>query len=58
MYFAIMLPGRATLMVHSRPLVGWNTAVGLEVSISVLVFDAGRCVPLGTALTSERRFRF
>jgi len=31
-YFAIMLPGRATLRVWVRPGPGWKTAVGLEVS--------------------------
>jgi hypothetical protein len=58
-YLAIILPGRATLTVHSRPLVGWNTAVGLEVSIS-LVFEGGggRRVAVGSVLASDRRFRF
>jgi hypothetical protein len=59
MYLAMMLPGNATLTVHSRPLVGWNTAVGFEVSTSVVMFEGGgRCVPFGTALTSDRLFRF
>jgi hypothetical protein len=32
LYFAIMLPGRATLSVLVRPPVGRYIAVGLEVS--------------------------
>ena len=39
MYLAIMLPGNATLTVHSRPLVGWKMAVGREVSTTVSVLD-------------------
>jgi hypothetical protein len=31
-YFAMILPGRATLTVQSRPCLGSNTAVGFEVS--------------------------
>lgn len=37
-YFAIMLPGRATLKVHCRPPCGLKTAVGLDVS-AMLPFD-------------------
>lgn len=36
-YFAMMLPGRATLTVYGLPLDGLKTAVGLEVSGAVYV---------------------
>ena len=53
-YFAIMLPGNATLTVQSRPFVGWKMAVGLVVSTS-----AGAGVDgIGAAFASDRRFRF
>ncbi len=52
---AIILPGRATLTVHSLPLVGLKTAVGFVVSSSAAPFDV---VPLGRAFASDWRFRF
>ena len=60
--FAIMLPGSATLKVHSRPLVGLKTAVGLEVSSTT----GNLGVPFGTTLggfcmfcfASDNRLRF
>lgn len=64
MYLAIILPGSAMLTVHSLPSVGWNIAVGLEVSISVVFEEEGRCmplvplVPLGAFLASDWRLRF
>jgi hypothetical protein len=60
-----MLPGSATLTVHSRPLVGWNTAVGFEVSIAEESLDTVECpvgeglsAPLECTCDSDRRFRF
>lgn len=53
-YLEIMLPGRATLTVQSRPLVGLKIAVGLEVSIAAVVFG----VTFGEDLASAWRFRF
>lgn len=52
-----MLPGSATLTVHSLPFVGWNTAVGFEVSTTAGLF-VPLGVPFGIALASDRRFRF
>lgn len=57
-YFAIILPGNATLTVHSLPLVGWNIAVGLVVSTSAWRLDSTFGVPLGTGFESAWRFRF
>lgn len=63
-YLAIMLPGNATLTVHSRPLVGWKMAVGREVSTAVGVldeegpFEAEWELSLGCALASDWRLRF
>jgi hypothetical protein len=58
-YFEIMLPGRATLTVHSLPFVGVNTAVGFVVSISTCgVEEVLVEVPLEVALASASRFRF
>jgi hypothetical protein len=54
-YLAIILPGNATLTVHSLPFVGWKTAVGLEVSTAA---GAVEVVPLGIVFASDRRFRF
>jgi hypothetical protein len=54
-YLAIILPGNATLTVHSLPFVGWKTAVGLEVSTAAGAFEV---VPLGIVFASDRRFRF
>lgn len=48
-YFAMILPGSATLNVHCRPPPGLKTALGLEVS-TVIPFD----VPLRSCLS----FRF
>jgi hypothetical protein len=56
-YLDIILPGKATLTVHSLPLEGWNTAVGFEVSIEV-VGGASFNVPLVAGLASVWRFRF
>ncbi len=50
-YFAIILPGNATLTVQSRPFVGLNTAVGLEVSRAT-------GSPLVFSFASLLRFRF
>ena len=65
MYLAIILPGNATLTVHSRPLVGWKMAVGREVSTAAGVldeegpFEAEELeLSLGCALASDWRFRF
>ena len=52
-YLEIMLPGRATLTVQSRPSVGLKTAVGLEVSV-VALFG----VPLEEDWASAWRLRF
>lgn len=52
---AIILPGSATLTVHSLPLVGLKTAVGLVVSSSAGQFEEA---PLGRAFASDWRFRF
>ena len=54
-YLAIILPGRATLTVHSLPFVGWKTAVGREVSMAAGVVED---VPLGIVFASDWRFRF
>lgn len=42
-YFAMILPGSATLKVHSRPLPGLKTAVG---------FDVSTVIPFGVPLAS------
>ena len=52
-YLEIMLPGRATLTVQSRPSVGLKIAVGLEVSVAALFG-----VPLEEDLASAWRLRF
>jgi hypothetical protein len=53
--FAITLPGRATLTVHSLPFVGLKIAVGLVVSSSAGFLED---LPLGRVLASDWRFRF
>lgn len=57
-YFAMMLPGSATLTVHSLPFVGWNTAVGFEVSTTAGLLFVPLGAPFGIAFASDRRFRF
>jgi hypothetical protein len=50
-YFAMILPGKATLTVQSRPFVGLKRAVGFDVS-------RGGVAPLTLSLASLLRFRF
>jgi hypothetical protein len=57
-YLDMILPGKATLTVHSLPLEGWNTAVGFEVSIEAVVWGASFDVPLVAGFASVWRFRF
>lgn len=57
-YFDMILPGRATLTVQSRPLLGWNIAVGFEVSTTAGLFAVTSGVPFDIGLTSDLRFRF
>ena len=58
--FLTMLPGRATVTVHSRPFVGWKTAVGFDVSTVDVGATAGfgTEMPFCSALASNWRFRF
>jgi hypothetical protein len=59
-YFLIMLPGSATVTVHSLPFVGWKTAVGFDVSTVGGAATAGFGIdtPFCIALASDWRFRF
>ena len=54
----MILPGRATLTVQSRPLLGWNIAVGFEVSTTAGLFAVTSRVPFDIGLASDLRFRF